>query len=86
MVALAVGEVFGIPPAAALQKMRSVTSVAGRYTQVERQGRQVRLLLAKNPAGWLETLEFWSPRRCRSLSPSTRRSRTAETSRLWDVV
>jgi UDP-N-acetylmuramyl tripeptide synthase len=57
VVALAVAEVFGVDPGQALVKMRSVTSVAGRYTQVERHGRQVRLLLAKNPAGWLEAFD-----------------------------
>jgi UDP-N-acetylmuramyl tripeptide synthase len=41
--------------------MREVTSVAGRYTRLERRGRQVRLLLAKNPAGWLEALDVLDP-------------------------
>ena len=39
------------------RRLREVASVAGRYTQVERRGRQVRLLLAKNPAGWLEAFD-----------------------------
>jgi UDP-N-acetylmuramyl tripeptide synthase len=31
--------------------------VAGRYALVEHEGRRVRLLLAKNPASWVEALE-----------------------------
>ena len=50
VIALAVAERFGVDPAQALPRLRDVASVAGRYTQVERRGRQVRLLLAKNPA------------------------------------
>jgi UDP-N-acetylmuramyl tripeptide synthase len=34
-----------------------VKSVAGRYTVVPRGGCTVRLLLAKNPAGWLEAFD-----------------------------
>jgi len=61
VVALAVAEVFGVDPAQALPRMREVTSVAGRYTRLERRGRQVRLLLAKNPAGWLEAFDVLDP-------------------------
>jgi UDP-N-acetylmuramyl tripeptide synthase len=86
VVALAVAEVFGIPPAAALQKMRSVTSVAGRYTQVERQGRQVRLLLAKNPAGWLEAFDVLEPPPVPVLlSVNAQIPDGRDTSWLWDV-
>ena len=57
VVALAVAEVFGISAAQAIEPVRQVRSVAGRYTQVERHGTALRLLLAKNPAGWLEALD-----------------------------
>ncbi len=39
-----------VRPADAVTVLGSVTSVAGRYAQVSRDGRQIRLLLAKNPA------------------------------------
>ena len=42
----------------ALAPLSGVASVAGRYAQVERQGRNVRLLLAKNPASWLEAFDM----------------------------
>jgi UDP-N-acetylmuramyl tripeptide synthase len=57
VMALAVGDIFGADVSQALPGMQKVRSVAGRYTQVERRGRQLRLLLAKNPAGWLEAFD-----------------------------
>jgi lipid II isoglutaminyl synthase (glutamine-hydrolysing) len=57
VVALAVADHFGISVDDALPLLRTVTSVAGRYTLVERNGVKVRLLLAKNPAGWLEAFD-----------------------------
>jgi UDP-N-acetylmuramyl tripeptide synthase len=57
VVALAVADHFGISVDDALPLLRIVTSVAGRYTLVERGGVKVRLLLAKNPAGWLEAFD-----------------------------
>ena len=57
VVALAVADCFGITFEDALPFLRKVSSVAGRYTVIERGGCQVRLLLAKNPAGWLEAFD-----------------------------
>jgi len=57
VVALAVADVFGVTPDQALPRLREVKSVAGRYTVVPRGGCTVRLLLAKNPAGWLEAFD-----------------------------
>jgi len=56
--ALAVAAEFGVRPEQALGRLRRVASVAGRYAQVERDGRRVRLLLAKNPASWLEAFDM----------------------------
>jgi hypothetical protein len=56
--ALAVAHHFGVRPADAAPKLAEVTSVAGRYAQVSRDGRDIRLLLAKNPASWLEAFEM----------------------------
>ena len=61
VVALAVASFFGASVEQALPRMRRVKSVAGRYTQVQRRGKQVRLLLAKNPAGWLEAFDVLAP-------------------------
>ncbi|MFI5914984.1 MurT ligase domain-containing protein [Dactylosporangium sp. NPDC051541] len=56
--ALAVAAHFGVPPAKAVPELAKVASVAGRYATVQRDGRIIRLLLAKNPAGWLESFDM----------------------------
>ncbi|WP_433049470.1 MurT ligase domain-containing protein [Dactylosporangium sp. CS-033363] len=56
--ALAVAAHFGAPPAKAVPELAKVASVAGRYATVHRDGRVIRLLLAKNPAGWLESFDM----------------------------
>lgn len=56
--ALAVAAEFGVRPNDALPRLAEVRSVAGRYAQVERDGRRIRLLLAKNPASWLEAFDM----------------------------
>ena len=57
VMALAVASLFGADVDQALPELRKVVSVAGRYTSVQRRGRTLRLLLAKNPAGWLEAFD-----------------------------
>jgi lipid II isoglutaminyl synthase (glutamine-hydrolysing) len=70
----------------ALPRLRAVTSVAGRYTQVERRGRLVRLLLAKNPAGWLEAFDVLAPGNSPvMLSVNAQVPDGKDTSWLWDV-
>ncbi len=56
--ALAVAAQFGVDPAKAAPRLAEVASIAGRYATVERDGRTIRLLLAKNPAGWLEAFDM----------------------------
>ena len=52
---------LGQDPAWAVQAMARVGTVAGRYEQVTVDGVRVRLLLAKNPAGWAEALDLIRP-------------------------
>ncbi|GGK70481.1 Mur ligase family protein [Mangrovihabitans endophyticus] len=56
--ALALAAEFGVRPIEAVSRLSTVASVAGRYAQVERDGRLIRLLLAKNPASWLEAFDM----------------------------
>jgi UDP-N-acetylmuramyl tripeptide synthase len=56
--ALAVAAQFGVDPAKAAPLLTQVSSIAGRYATVEKDGRVIRLLLAKNPAGWLEAFDM----------------------------
>ena len=86
VVALAVAEVFGVDPAHALPRLREVASIAGRYTRLERRGRQVRLLLAKNPAGWLEAFDVLEPAPAPVLlAVNAQGPDGKDTSWLWDV-
>jgi lipid II isoglutaminyl synthase (glutamine-hydrolysing) len=86
VIALAVAEAFGVHLTQALVELRAVTSVAGRYTQVNRRGCDIRLLLAKNPAGWLEALDVMAPLPVPILlSVNAQGPDGRDTSWLWDV-
>ncbi|MFJ8537875.1 MurT ligase domain-containing protein [Streptomyces sp. NPDC093591] len=82
----AVAAVFGVPPQVALERMYQVQAVAGRYDVVQFQERDLRLLLAKNPAGWLETFSLIDPPPTPViLSVNARGADGTDTSWLWDV-
>jgi UDP-N-acetylmuramyl tripeptide synthase len=85
VMALAVAEAFGVSPASALGQMRGVTSVAGRYTTVRLHGTEIRLLLAKNPAGWLEALDVMATDVPVLLAVNAHTPDGKDTSWLWDV-
>ena len=86
VVALAVADLFGVDMDQALPRLREVRSVAGRYTQLERDGRRLRLLLAKNPAGWLEAFDVLAPAPTPVLlAVNARVPDGKDTSWLWDV-
>jgi lipid II isoglutaminyl synthase (glutamine-hydrolysing) len=59
-IAMAVGAAaaLGVDPDRALEAMAAVTSVSGRYMRHRVDGHEVMVLLAKNPAGWVETLDI----------------------------
>ncbi|HSZ49608.1 MAG TPA: MurT ligase domain-containing protein [Streptosporangiaceae bacterium] len=86
VVALAVGAFFGANVGQALPRLREVRSVAGRYTQIAVRGRTVRLLLAKNPAGWLEAFDVLGPPPTPVLlAVNAQVPDGKDTSWLWDV-
>src|SRR3984957_11891122 len=86
VVALAVADVFGVPVPQALNPIGQGRSVAGRYTHVERHGCDLRLLLAKNPAGWLEALDVLVPAPVPvTLAVNAQIPDGRDTSWLWDV-
>jgi UDP-N-acetylmuramyl tripeptide synthase len=82
--ALAVAAEFGVRISDAAQQLYTVSSIAGRYAQVERDGRNIRLLLAKNPAGWLEAFDM-ADRVPTLLSINARDPDGLDTSWLFDV-
>ena len=86
VMALAVASLFGADVDQALPELRKVTSVAGRYTTVQRRGRTVKLLLAKNPAGWLEAFDVLDPGKPPVLlAVNAQGPDGRDTSWLWDV-
>lgn len=56
--ALAACVARGIAPEPALAAMSAVSDVAGRYVTVPVDGRNVRLLMGKNPASWTEIMHL----------------------------
>jgi lipid II isoglutaminyl synthase (glutamine-hydrolysing) len=85
VIALAVADVFGVTVGQAMGAVQQVRSVAGRYTQVRRRGCDLRLLLAKNPAGWLEALDVLAPSVPVTLAVNAQVPDGRDTSWLWDV-
>jgi lipid II isoglutaminyl synthase (glutamine-hydrolysing) len=87
VMALAVASLFGAGVDQALPELRKVASVAGRYTSVQRRGRTLRLLLAKNPAGWLEAFDVVgvTERAPILLAVNAQGPDGRDTSWLWDV-
>ena len=88
--AAAVASVFGVDPQVAIGRMEHVAAVAGRYDTVTYRGRSLRLLLAKNPAGWLETFDLAAPAANMVggpvlLSVNALSADGTDTSWLWDV-
>ncbi|MGI8983030.1 MAG: MurT ligase domain-containing protein [Acidimicrobiales bacterium] len=59
--AVAAALVVGVDPRRAVRAMARVRAVAGRYQVLTFDGARVRLLLAKNPAGWAEALGLIRP-------------------------
>jgi UDP-N-acetylmuramyl tripeptide synthase len=60
-VAVAAAMALGVDPGRAVRAMSRVRAVAGRYQVLNVDGARVRLLLAKNPAGWAEALDLIRP-------------------------
>jgi UDP-N-acetylmuramyl tripeptide synthase len=59
--ALTVAEVLGADPQRSAAAMADLAEVVGRYASVRVGSTQARLLLAKNPAGWLEVFDVLRP-------------------------
>jgi len=72
-----------------LGRLASVTEVAGRFATVPRGGADVRLLLAKNPAGWTAVFDLLEESGDVAapvvLSVNARTADGLDTSWLWDV-
>jgi UDP-N-acetylmuramyl tripeptide synthase len=75
--------------AVAIERLSHVDEVAGRFSSVMRRGHPVRLLLAKNPAGWTAIFDLLEETRPQLvpvvLSINARTADGLDTSWLWDV-
>jgi UDP-N-acetylmuramyl tripeptide synthase len=77
---------LGVEPSVAARATEAVTSIAWRYQTVVIGGSQVRLLLAKNPAGWHELLTMIDGEdRPVLLAINARIADGRDPSWLWDV-
>jgi len=84
--AAAAARVAGVDPDSALAAMVGIANVAGRYREVDLGPARARLLLAKNPAGWNEILDFLAaPPAGVVVAVNARGPDGYDTSWLWDV-
>ena len=83
--ALAIAAEFGVPLLEAVPQLAKVRSIAGRYAVVRRDNRRARLLLAKNPAGWLEAFDMLDPGCPVTLALNAREVDGYDTSWIYDV-
>ncbi len=83
--ALAAACAVGVPADQAASALREVDVVAGRYAVVHRGSQSLRMLLAKNPAGWAGTLAMLGDSRPLLVIINAREADGRDTSWLWDV-
>lgn len=83
--ALAAAEAVGVPADRAASALGEVTEVAGRYAVVRRGSQDLRLLLAKNPAGWAGMSSILTEPRPLLVIINAREADGRDTSWLWDV-
>ncbi|MDD7541350.1 MAG: MurT ligase domain-containing protein [Mobiluncus porci] len=76
---------LGADPEPAARSIREVRNVAGRYAHLEVKGRKIRMLLAKNPAGWMESLTMLNPEAQLVVGVNGQRADGTDLSWLWDV-
>ncbi len=84
--ALAAARTLGVDLDRAFDGLDDVREVAGRYRITQIDGTSIRLLLAKNPAGWHEALELLEgPTRPLVIAINARIADGHDPSWLWDV-
>lgn len=84
--ALAAASATGLDPVTAAEAIGKVADVAGRYKTFRVANKSVRLLLAKNPAGWAEMLKLArEPETAVVLALNARDADGRDTSWIWDV-
>jgi UDP-N-acetylmuramyl tripeptide synthase len=85
--AIAAAATMGVDPRVSAAAVAGVSEVDGRYRRVRHRDHDVRLLLAKNPAGWRESLDLATESEADAhvLSINARTADGTDPSWLWDV-
>lgn len=83
--ALAAAHRLGVPPHTAAARLRTITDIGGRYRTIRRSRHSVRLMLAKNPAGWAETLRVLDEDTPVVVAVNAQEADGRDLSWLWDV-
>jgi UDP-N-acetylmuramyl tripeptide synthase len=84
--AAAAATLWGVAPADAFAAMSGIGEVEGRYLTAAHDGVTARLLLAKNPAGWIEALSMLPATECGVIvAVNARAADGRDPSWLWDV-
>ncbi|SFW60420.1 Mur ligase family protein [Amycolatopsis australiensis] len=83
--ALAAAQRLGVPPHTAAARLRTITDIGGRYRTIRRSRHSVRLMLAKNPAGWMETLRVLDEDTPVVVAVNAQEADGRDLSWLWDV-
>lgn len=83
--ALAVADSVGVPPHLAIARLRTISDIGGRYRTIQRARHSVHLMLAKNPAGWAETLPVLAGEAPVVIAVNGREADGRDLSWLWDV-
>jgi UDP-N-acetylmuramyl tripeptide synthase len=84
--AAAAATLWGVQPGAAFTAMSGIGEVEGRYLTATHRGVTARLLLAKNPAGWIEALSMLpAGERGVVVAVNARAADGRDPSWLWDV-
>jgi lipid II isoglutaminyl synthase (glutamine-hydrolysing) len=85
--AAAAAALWQVNPSDAFAAMQTIASVEGRYLTVSFRGVDARLLLAKNPAGWIEALSMLPDREVGVVvAVNSRAADGRDPSWLWDVA
>jgi UDP-N-acetylmuramyl tripeptide synthase len=85
LMALAAASHAMVPLRQAGDAIGQLRQVAGRYSRVTRGRHTIRLLLAKNPAGWSATMSMLDTARPLVIAVNAREPDGRDTSWLWDV-
>lgn len=83
--AFVAARLLGVEASDAAAGIAKVKDVAGRYASFSVRGRHLRMLLAKNPAGWMESLTMLNPQAAIIVGVNGQIADGTDLSWLWDV-